>query len=159
VSVFTHVAADRLSPAADSPVFPPERVAPGYSGSVVRYGDPVWPLAPLIENPSAMRNKITWDTFPAATREELRPIAWTMIQSSLPNSFLRERAGSWTPRTSAPAIYNTLWWWRSLARWLDGRGIETIGGLSHQLQHDFDAWCIEQGNARNTVNKMLRACA
>jgi integrase len=126
----------------------------GYSGPIARYGDDVWPLTPLSDNPSFCDQSIHWDSFPVGIREELRLIAWTMINGALPHTFLRGRAVTWRSRLGASQIYKTTLAWRGLATWL---GRRPLAGLSGQTLGDYATVLKDGGLARNTMGSRLTA--
>lgn len=70
--------------------------------AVARYGDPVWCLHPLIENPGAVRSRIHWANFPDSFREECRYLAYRLINDVLPSLFLADRTAAWR-RESVPS--------------------------------------------------------
>lgn len=144
-------------PGPDTPVFAPRLIAEGYTGPVVRYGDSVWPMAPMNGNPSADVGAIYWDAFPAGLREEFRLIAWTLINGELTASFLRERPAPWRTRTSAPIVYQTAWNWRRLAIWMQGQGLESLRWCDSKMLEKYGSCLLENGTARNTVHKALIA--
>ncbi|MGW0917340.1 hypothetical protein ACWD1Z_37540, partial [Streptomyces sp. NPDC002784] len=61
----TNPAPPQQLPGPHTPSIAEHLVTPGTSAPVARYGDAVWPLAPLIDNPSTARHSIYWNTFPA----------------------------------------------------------------------------------------------
>ncbi|MEU9305220.1 integrase [Streptomyces sp. NPDC048269] len=144
-------------PGPDTPVFAPHLIADGYTGPVVRYGDNVWPMAPMNGNPSADVGAIYWDAFPAGLREEFRLIAWTLINGELTASFLRERPASWRTRTSAPIVYQTAWNWRRLAIWMHAQGLGSLRSCDSKTLDQYGSCLLENGTSRNTVHKALIA--
>lgn len=77
-----------LPPSPQTPVIQPDLVVAEYTGPVARYADPVWPLDPLIANPSAETRRIYWATFPQAMQAEFRLLIHRMINTELPQKFL-----------------------------------------------------------------------
>ncbi|HEY1712578.1 MAG TPA: hypothetical protein VGG07_06725 [Solirubrobacteraceae bacterium] len=144
-------------PKTDDPVFAAQLVAPGYTGVLPRYGDALWPLAPLNQNPSSGGKTVQWGSFPAGLREQFRPIAWTMVNGTLSHTFLQKHAATWTPRTSPELIYKTTWWWAKFALWLERRGVSDIAGLSAQVMEDFVAHQAQRGLARASAHEALTA--
>lgn len=144
-------------PGPDTSVFAPRLIAEGYTGPVVRYGDRVWPMAPMNGNPSADVGAIYWDAFPAGLREEFRLVAWVLINGELTTSFLRERPASWRTRTSAPIVYQTAWNWRRLAIWMHAQGLGSLRSCDSKTLDRYGSFLLENGTARNTVHKALIA--
>ncbi|MEU3125667.1 integrase [Streptomyces sp. NPDC047726] len=114
-----------LRPGRGTPVVAPAVRVVGYTGPVAAYGDPLWPLDPLVANPSAPRKRIDWTSFPPRTREELRLVAWTMINKPLPSAFLVGRP-AWHSRVSAPMLYAAVMEWRHFAIWMEATGTSTL---------------------------------
>ncbi|WP_158767751.1 hypothetical protein [Streptomyces sp. NRRL F-5702] len=112
-------------PGRGTPVVAPSVRVAGYAGQVAAYGDLLWPLDPLVANPSAPRKRIDWTSFPPRTREELRLVAWTMINKPLPSAFLVGRP-AWHSRVSAPMLYAAVMEWRHFAIWLEATGTSTL---------------------------------
>lgn len=142
-------------PGPDTPVFAPHALAEGYAGPVIRYGDGIWPMAPMNSNPSADAHAIHWNGFPAGLREEFRLIAWKMINGALTASFLRERSVAWRNRTSAPTIYQTVWLWRRLATWMHKQGLNTLFSCDGKVMEEYASWLREEGATRSRVHKVL----
>lgn len=120
-------------PQPSDPAIGSEWVVAGYTGPVAAYAANTWPLAPLVDNPSAARQIIHWNKFPAGVREEFRLLAWTMINDGLSNGFLHGRGAGWRSRMGASAVYATVLRWRRLAVWLHQRGLTTLAGITPQL--------------------------
>jgi hypothetical protein len=108
-------------PAPGTPVISPGRIQ-DHAQPSARYGDPVWPLGPLSANPSSTRNAIHWREFPAAFADELRYLAWLLINEPVPDTFLLRQAGSFRARLGMAATYSTTLVWKDFARWLGKRG-------------------------------------
>ncbi|MEV0259004.1 integrase [Streptomyces sp. NPDC050732] len=113
-------------------------------------------MDPLTDNPSAFGHSICWEPFPAQLREEFRLIAWTMVNETLPNLFLQERARGWRSRISVPRMATTVQVWRALADWLQERSITTLAALTPQLLADF-ARAAFTSTSRNYVGSQLTA--
>lgn len=78
-------------PEPGSPVVLPHRVFAPHTHQSGRYGESVWPLAPLPAKPSATTATIQWQRCTAAFEDELRLAAWTVINGELRPTFLTER--------------------------------------------------------------------
>src|SRR5579875_3593031 len=90
-----------LMPGPRSPVVAPDLVKPIHAHLNPYYGDPVWSLAALTENPSAVRPKIHWRNCPAAFENELRLAVWCLINGELRPTFVRSRG---TRMRTRPAV-------------------------------------------------------
>ncbi|MFF7019915.1 integrase [Streptomyces klenkii] len=144
-------------PGRDTPLFAPHLVVAGYTGPVIRYGDDSWPMAPLIENPSATRGTVHWHTFPETLRAEFRLIGWAVINGELPASFCRDRGTAWRSRTSPQMLGMTIWHWSKFAWWLDQRGLTSLVSCDSEVLEEYGGQVRDSGLARNTVNKHLIA--
>ncbi|MFI1942774.1 integrase [Streptomyces virginiae] len=133
---------------------PSVRVA-GHTGPVAAYGDPIWPLDSLVANPSATRKRIDWAGFPPRTREELRLVAWVMINEPLPSAFLVGRP-AWHSRVSAPMLYAAVMEWRHFAIWLEARGASTLADCPEVSLADYARHLATlPGASRETLAKKL----
>jgi hypothetical protein len=145
-------------PTPHSPVVLADRTGdlnPHISG---HYRDMVWSLAPLTNNPSAHKSKIHWKNAPQGLREELRLVAWTMINGQLRPSFLAERRTAMRSRLSAAAMNVTVLEWFKLARWLADRGIETLADCDEGTWELFGEHVLARGYAsRDIVRSVLAA--
>ncbi len=145
-------------PGPDTPAVDPALVVASYDGAIARYGDRVWPLAPLVDNPSAARESILWNNFPQAMREEFRYIAWHMVNRALPDTFRVGKAPSWRTRQGASALYRTVLKWRAFAIWLGKRGITTLAACTEEVFHDYGLSLARATKAdRSTVGHHLAA--
>ncbi|CAM5310243.1 integrase [Streptomyces abikoensis] len=142
-------------PGPATPLFGPHLITADYDGPVVRYGDDVWPLAPLIENPSTKKVTVYLRAFPESLREEFRLIGWTLINGELPASFCRERARAWRSRISPEVMGQTIWHWSKFAWWLDQRGITTLSSCDDGVWEDYGSYLRDGGWAHNSVLKIL----
>ena len=70
-------------PAPASPVVLPHLASSPHAHLNGRYADPVWPLAPLTENPSASKQTIGWRQWPPAFQDEMRLAVWNLINGQL----------------------------------------------------------------------------
>ncbi|MFI5966668.1 integrase [Streptomyces asoensis] len=142
-------------PQPGDPAIGSEWVVAGYTGPIAAYAASDWPLAPLVDNPSATRQIIHWSKFPAGMREEFRLLAWTMINDGLSNGFLHGRGAGWRSRMGASAVYATVLRWRRLAVWLHQRGLTTLAGITPQLLEEHVAGVRGRGLTRGEVSGVL----
>jgi hypothetical protein len=95
---------------------------------------------------------------PAGLREELRLVAWTMINGQLRPSFLADRGTAMRSRLSATAMNVTVLEWFKLARWLAERGIETLADCDEGIWELFGKHVLARGYAsRDIVRSVLAA--
>ncbi|MFI1721785.1 integrase [Streptomyces sp. NPDC020489] len=147
-----------LLPSPETASIQPDRVVAEYAGPVARYDEPVWPLDPLIANPSAETRRIYWATFPQAMEAELRLLTHRMINTELPEKFLIGRHPSWRTRQSAGSIYGTSRMWANFAHWLTARSIPTLASCTPDLFREYSAQLVrEHGLTRNSVQHYLIA--
>jgi integrase len=122
-----------------------------------RYADPVWPLAPLTDNPSDLRMTIRWDQWPAAFRDEMKAAAWNLINGHLRPTIQRGHGTRMRSRLGMKTIHETARHWRLLASWLDGRGIRTLAGCDASVLHDYGQRVRDSGRSRKDVLAILVA--
>jgi hypothetical protein len=109
-------------PGPGSPVVLPHLACAVHAHLNGRYRDPVWPLAPLTENPSAARPKIHWENWPSCFRDEMRLAAWNLVNGQLRPTFLLGHGSRMRGRLSAHHVHATTEEWKLLAAWLEQRG-------------------------------------
>lgn len=115
-----------LMPGPRSPVVAPDLVKPIHAHLNPYYGDPVWSLAALTENPSAVRPKIHWRNCPAAFENELRLAVWCLINGELRPTFVRSRGTRMRTRPAVSTLITIVRHWLELAQWLDSRGVRGL---------------------------------
>lgn len=122
-----------------------------------RYADVAWPLGPLTANPSAYRRVIYWDNCPAVFAEELRLVAWTLINGRLRPTFMRARGARLRSRLSAAQIHETISAWIRLAIWLESRGIRRLADCTSSVLHAYGQHLLSCHTNRSHTHKMLGA--
>ncbi|MGW0369761.1 hypothetical protein ACWDZW_12745 [Streptomyces coeruleorubidus] len=146
--------------AATAPIWAIEldRVAASWRGPLPRYGDPIWLLTPLDDNPAGRAHRIVWDGYPVVLREEFRLLVWLLINRRLPDAFLAGRAPSWRSRPSYAGIYHTHLAWLRLAKWLARRGTTTLRACQADVFDTyFDDAIRPRGLDRTQVHNELAA--
>jgi integrase len=138
-------------PAPASPIVAPHLASPLHAHLNGRYGDPVWPLAPLTGNPSTRKPSIYWEHWPAAFRGEMRLAAWNLINGQLRPTFLRGHTRRMRSRPSMTEVDGTLAQWRRLARWLEERGIRSLAGCDAGVLDDYGQHLRDSGQSRKRV--------
>ncbi|MEU6321495.1 integrase [Streptomyces sp. NPDC047009] len=113
-------------PAPDTLVVLPHWISPGNTHPNSRYQDPIWFLAPLIDNPSTRLLRLGWKKCPDPLREQVKLAAWTMINGQLRPTFLTTRGVRARARTSAEDMRTTCAEWKRLARWLHKHGVTSL---------------------------------
>ena len=142
-------------PAPASPVVLPHLATSLHAHLNGRYADPVWPLAPLTENPSASKKAIRWAQWPASFQDEMRLAAWNLINGQLRPTFLQGHGSRMRSRLSLSDIYNTAGQWKQLARWLEERGIRSLAECSASVLHDYGQHLRDTSRSRGPVLKIL----
>ncbi|WP_331732107.1 integrase [Streptomyces sp. NBC_00989] len=129
-------------PGPGSPVVLPRWISDGNTHPGARYADPVWPLAPLIDNPGTRLVKIHWKNCPASLLGEVKLAAWTMINGQLRPTYLQDRGAAARPRASAGETLVTCGEWMRLARWLHERRITSLGECTEEVWRVYlsDRW-------------------
>ncbi|MFI0424042.1 hypothetical protein [Spongiactinospora sp. 9N601] len=142
-------------PNPDTPVVLPHHVSAGHAHLNGRYSDEIWPLGALTENPSATKVCLRWKACPDAFRDELRLIAWTMINGELRPSFLAERGVRMRSRLSLGEVSETMRQWFHLATWLVSRGIDSLAFCSASDLHDYGLHLRGRGRSRGNTGRIL----
>lgn len=157
-------------PGPDTPVVLAEWISPGNTHPNARYRDLVWPLGPLIDNPSTSLAKINWDRCPDSLRGELQLAVWTMINGRLRPTYLKDRGVRARSRGSAGDMRDACNEWMRLARWLNKRRITSLADCTEDVWRAYvserqldgvsrdhametcstlsDLWAFDQLNAR-----------
>jgi hypothetical protein len=144
-------------PGPGSPVVLPHLACAVHAHLNGRYRDPVWPLAPLTENPSAGRPKIYWENWPSCFRDEMRLAAWNLVNGQLRPAFLLGRGSRMRGRLSARHVHATTEQWRYLAAWLEQRGIGRLADCTAGVLHDYGQRARDAGHGRDHVLTVLAA--
>ncbi|HWO58947.1 MAG TPA: integrase [Umezawaea sp.] len=144
-------------PTPHSPVVLPHLTTALHAHFNARYADPIWPLSPLTENPSAAKKAIHWRNCPAVFQDEIRLVAWSLINGQLRPTFLEERGTTLRARISLTEVHNTVAQWMRLAAWLDGRGVHSLAGCDTGVLHDYGQHLLSDGHSRRYVLRILIA--
>jgi hypothetical protein len=144
-------------PAPGSPVVLPHLATPLHAHLNGRYADPVWPLAPLTENPSASKKAIRWALWPAPLQDEMRLATWNLINGQLRRTFLQGHGARMRSRLSLSDTYNTAGQWKQFARWLEARGTGSLAECSTSVLHDYGQHLRDTSRDRGPVLKSLVA--
>lgn len=144
-------------PGPGSPVVLPHLACAVHAHLNGRYRDPVWPLAPLTENPSAARPKIHWENWPSCFRDEMRLAAWNLVNGQLRPTFLLGHGSRMRGRLGAHHVHATTEQWKLLAAWLEQRGIRRLADCTADVLHDYGQHARDAGHGRNHVLKTLAA--
>ncbi|MFF9051556.1 integrase [Streptomyces erythrochromogenes] len=141
-------------PGPDSPVVLPEWISPGNTHYNARYREPVWPLAPLIDNPSTSLLSISWRNCPARLLEEVKLVTWTMLNGRLRPTYLKERGAQARGRTSASDMRDTCNEWMRLARWLHERRFTSLGDCTEEVWRAYMSERWKDGVSRTYAEKI-----
>jgi hypothetical protein len=142
-------------PGPDTPVILPQFVVAMHADHNARYADAIWPLAPLTANPSAGKRVIYWRNCPDVFADELRLVAWTMLNGQLRPTFLCERGTRIRSRISASQSYSTILAWMHLATWLQARGVDRLAGCDNDVWHAYGQHLLAAHASRSHVFKIL----
>ena len=144
-------------PTPNSPVVPDHLVCALNAHLNSRYCDVVWPLGAMTDNPSAPKRAIHWHRCPPGKlQEQLRLVAWTMINGELRPRFLADRGSRLRARLSVNGVAESVEQWINLAKWLAGQGISTLSACDSSLLHTYGQH-LQSGGGRNRVEKILIA--
>ncbi|MFJ4184136.1 integrase [Kitasatospora sp. NPDC089509] len=144
-------------PGPDTPVVLPAFLGTLHAGANARYADPVWPLSPLSDNPSARRLAVYWDRCPPGLRDELRLAAWTMINGSARPSFLKTSGAAARARWSASHLNGAVTDWIRFALWLRDHGIHTLAACDRAVLDAYGTHVRDAAPSRGRVQKILSA--
>jgi hypothetical protein len=144
-------------PGPGSPVVLPHLATSLHAHLNGRYADPVWPLAPLTENPSASKKTIRWALWPASLQDEMRLATWNLINGQLRPTFLQGHGSRMRSRLSLSDTYNTAGQWKQFARWLEERGTGSLAECSAGVLHDYGQHLRDTSHDRGPVLKSLVA--
>ncbi|WP_016572634.1 hypothetical protein [Streptomyces noursei] len=140
-------------PAPDSLVVLSQWISAGNTHPNSCYRESIWPLAPLIDNPSTSLLSIRWGHCPAALLDEMKLVVWTMINGQLRPSYLQSRGVRARARVSAPEMLETCREWIRLARWLNGRGIGSLGDCTETEWRAYARTRMVDGRSRDSAER------
>ncbi|MFI0214497.1 integrase [Streptomyces lydicus] len=141
-------------PGPASPAVLPQWISPGNTHSNSRYQDPVWFLAPLIDNPSTSLFTISWKKCPAPLLDQLKLVTWTMINGRLRPTYLQDRGAHARGRTSAADMRDTCNEWMRLARWLHERRFTSLGDCTEDVWRAYVSERWQDGVSRDYAEKI-----
>ncbi|ATW50848.1 integrase [Streptomyces peucetius] len=142
-------------PNPTTPVVPRHRVVAQHAHLNARYDAAVWPLAPLISNPSTSLAAIRWRNCPPALEAEIRLAVWTMINGELRPTFLKERAVRLRSRLSPEGMSDAVQQWMLLATWLEARGIQSLADCDSHVLKEYGHQLRDSGSGRTHVQRVL----
>ncbi|OCC12514.1 hypothetical protein [Streptomyces sp. PTY087I2] len=144
-------------PSAATPVFPEHLVVARHAHLNSRYGDAIWPLAPIIDDPSMEHGRLAWASCPDGFREELRLITWTFFNGELRNTFVRDRGSRLRTRLAPGTARNTVYQWWGMADWLHSQGHTSFTGCDRGTFSLYAAHLRKTITTRGAVRKALTA--
>lgn len=139
-------------PSTDTPVVAEHLVVPEHAHLNARYSDLVWPLATLTANPSQRKLSIYWRDCPAPFQDQLRRIAWTLINGQLRPTYLRKRSMRLRSRLGITSIAGTVRCWMHLAAWLHQQGITTLAACTRPIWEDYAEHLGTKHNRERVAN-------
>ncbi|WP_079151884.1 hypothetical protein [Streptomyces sp. RTd22] len=144
-------------PGPDTPVFPAHLVIARHAHLNSHYDDAIWPLAPLIDDPSMQHNRLAWASCPDSFREELRLITWTFFNGELRNTFVHERGSRLRTRLAPGTARNTVYQWWGMADWLHQQGHTSFAECDRDAFSRYAEHLRETSTTRGVVRKALTA--
>ena len=87
----------------------------------------------------------------------MRLAAWNLVNGQLRPTFLLGRSSRMRGRLSAPEVHAVTERWRSLAAWLEERGIRRLADCTADVLHDYGQRARDAGHSRSHVMKTLAA--
>ncbi|MFE6869589.1 integrase [Kitasatospora sp. NPDC057692] len=144
-------------PSPTTPVVPAHLAAPDHAHFTSNFRDPVWSLAPLVANPGEGLRSVTWRQFPAALRDEIRLVAWTLINGELRPSFVKQRGVKMRTRLSPALVHETIDHWKHFALWLADRDVRSLGACDQQVLHDYGLHLRDTSPSRSAAVRQFTA--
>ncbi|MGW3690290.1 integrase [Streptomyces sp. NPDC005125] len=144
-------------PTPATPVVPDYRVVTAHAHLNSRYADPVWFMAPLTDKPSAAKSSILWSNCPLGFQDEIRLIAWTMINGRLRPTYLKERANRLRSRLGADRTVETVRQWSHFATWLTKQNITSLADCTAKVLHEYALHLNDKYSSRDHVERLLGA--
>ncbi|MFE0023351.1 integrase [Amycolatopsis sp. NPDC059021] len=144
-------------PTPASLVVQPHRVVPEHAHLNSRYDAPVWSLAPLIANPSTSKHTIRWKHCLPGFRDEVRLLAWNLINGELRPTFLSRRGSHMRSRLGAYELRHTVTAWTRMVTWLQARDVHSLSRCSTGLLHHYGQHLLATHSRRDSVLKVLVA--
>ncbi|MCZ4100929.1 integrase [Streptomyces sp. H39-C1] len=141
-------------PGPDSSVVLPQWSSPGNTHYNARYRESVWPLAPLIDNPSTSLFEILWRKCPSSLLDEVKLVTWTMLNGQLRPTYLKDRGVRARGRTSAAVMRDTCNEWMRLARWLHERRFTSLGDCTDEVWRAYISERWQDDVSRNYAEKI-----
>lgn len=133
---------DPFPPHAETLAFPIDRVRPEirkHPNRIPRFAAAEWRLGYLDLSDTAKAMTIVWSGFPEYLRDELRTLAWVMLNHGLDPTLVGQRSVHLEQHPAATTVHATSAWWRTFARWLQTHRplVSRLGNLSTD---DYNAW-------------------
>ncbi|MFE2729057.1 hypothetical protein [Kitasatospora sp. NPDC059327] len=142
------------APAPDTPVVLPQWINAGNHHPGSRFRDAVWSLAQLVDSPGTSLLAVHWRRCPPVLRDQLKTVAWTMINGQLRPTRLQGRGVRARGRSSAAEMADTCREWIRLARWLHERGIDDLAACTQDHWAAYTARRWEDGVSRNSGERI-----
>nr|WP_202535051.1 integrase [Streptomyces sp. SID4923] len=158
------------TPLPDDLVVQPQWINTGNSHANNRFREKSWSLGPLTDQPGTIVNRIHWKNCPAHLRDDLKVLAWTLINGERRPTIAFPRRS--TTRHSVSSLHKRLVEWLRWARWLGRHGVTrlsdctddhwrayagklaasavTRGTMEQNLNHLSDLWEFDQLTAAPT---------
>ncbi|WP_327353142.1 integrase [Streptomyces sp. NBC_01304] len=138
-------------------VVPGHRVVAVHAHLNNQYADPVWSLAPLTDKPSATKTTILWSNCPPVFQDEIRLIAWTMINGQLRPTYVKERGNRFRSRLGGERTAETVRDWSHFATWLTKRDITSLASCNTTVLQEYALHLNEKYSRRDRVERILGA--
>ncbi|WP_249938647.1 integrase [Streptomyces mirabilis] len=142
-------------PTAGTPVVLPGWISPGNQHANSRYGELVWSLGPLIDNPSTAIITISWTNCPEEFRGQVKLATWIMINGELRPTYLKTRGNNARSRRAGDGLRDTCGEWKKLARWLHKRGITDLADCTADEWRGYVAQRWSSGCGRRHGERVL----
>ncbi|MFG2569261.1 integrase [Streptomyces sp. NPDC048567] len=113
-------------PGLESPVVLDRWISAGNTHPNSRYGEDVWSMGPLTDNPGDSVHKINLKRCPASLRSEFRRLIWVLINGELRPTYVQERGFQNRGRDGVISMRDCILQWMKFARWLDRQGVPQL---------------------------------
>jgi len=118
-----------------------------------RFRDGIWPLGPLIDRPGAIIQRLHWRRCPASLREDVKVLAWLLINGERRPTVVRQRGR--TSHHAAMGVLKRVIEWQRFARWLHRRGVTRLADCTDDHWRAYALKLRSAGLARVTVETYL----
>ncbi|MFI9589782.1 hypothetical protein [Nonomuraea sp. NPDC052265] len=141
------------APLPDDLVIQPRWISASNNHLNNRVRDDTWSLGPLTDRPGTILNRIHWKNCPAHLREDLKVLAWTLINGERrPTVAARRRT---LTRHSVSSLHQRLIEWLRWARWLGQKEVARLSECTDDHWRAYASGLVASGVNRTTMEHSL----